>query len=186
MIWIYDKNIVFYVVVFLKSSGKRTNAAISCSHSLLVKVWKISITDPALFLSVLVQTRDLPGYKTRSCSVLLQWWRRLGGGCPLHLHISVHLDYPVGSPWAAASWLLLRSPPHSPRPAATLIFDSCARRLPPLNKLGPKSSSVCDQSVFVRANEARHQSQGDNRSTAQEHNLMRACWRGLSRRQSAQ
>lgn len=31
-------------------------------------------------------------------------------------------------------------------------------RLPSLNKLGPKSLSVCDQSVFVRANEARHQS----------------------------
>lgn len=40
--------------------------------------------------------------------------------------------------------------------------------------------SVCDQSVFVTANEARHQSRGDNRSRAQEHVLMRACWRGPS------
>ena len=34
--------------------------------------------------------------------------------------------------------------------------------------------------MFVTANEARHQSQGDNRSRAQEHDLMIACWRGPS------
>lgn len=50
-------------------------------------------------------------------------------------------------------------------PLAELSLYSCDAdiwqlhtRLPSLNKLGPKSLSVCDQSVFVRANEARHQS----------------------------
>lgn len=64
-------------------------------------------------------------------------------------------------------------------PAATQVWCE-HKRLLSLNKLGPKSLSVCDQSVFVTANEARHQSQGDNRSRAQEHDLMRPCWRGPS------
>lgn len=70
-----------------------------------------------------------------------------------------------------------------PRTAVMRTFASCSqvccghRRLLSLNKLGPKSLCVCDQSMFVTANEARHQSQGDNRSRAQEHDLMRACSR---------